>query len=274
MQEDGLLKSIPMERTAEVLCRFAKELKQENASPFAVATAAVRKAKNRDVFLQLVKERAGLSLFVISGETEAYFDFQGVMAGISHINNCVICDTGGGSTELILVKDRKMTEKISLPFGAMTLTDAYSQDLETAKGAVMQQLSTVSFLDDAKGFPIIGIGGSVCAIGALDQSLTHGESTDVHGYELSLKRMEELFDLLATKTPQERMAIGVEKGRADSICAGFLPSLLLARQLTSPSLTLCTGGLREGILFELEQANPEQAIQNLEQFMEKFSPIK
>lgn len=273
MHKDGLLQRIPMERTAEVLCQFAEELKQEGASPLAVATAAVRKAKNRDAFLQLVKKRAGLSLFVISGETEAYFDFQGVMAGIPHIKNCLICDTGGGSTELILVKDRKMAEKISLPFGAMTLTDTYGQNFSLARAAVEQKLNGVPFLKDAAGFPLIGIGGSVCALGALDQTLKSGEATDVHGYEISPKRMEELFELLEHKTPQERMAIGVEKGRADSVCAGFLPSLLLCQHLSSPSLTLCTGGLREGILFELEQENPAHSLKNLEQFLEKFSQI-
>ena len=273
MHEDGLLQSIPMDRTARVLCQFAEELKKEGATPFAVATAAVRKAKNRDTFLQLVKERAGLSLFVISGETEAYFDFQGVMAGIPHIKNCLICDTGGGSTELILVKDRKMAEKISLPFGAMTLTDTYGQNMENARAAVEQKLNGVPFLKDATGFPLIGIGGSVCALGALDQTLKSGEVNDVHGYEISPKRMKELFDLLASKTPQERMAIGVEKGRADSVCAGFLPSLLLCQYLNSPSLTLCTGGLREGILFELEKENPAHSLKNLEQFLEKVSQI-
>ena len=271
MGEDGLLQSVPMERTAEVLCQFAEEMKKEGATPFAVATAAVRKAKNRDAFLQLVWERAGFPLFVIDGETEAYFDFQGVMAGISHIDDCLICDTGGGSTELILVKNRTLIEKVSLPFGAMTLTDAYGQNLEDAKQDLTQKLDTVSFLDCAKGLPLIGIGGSVCALGVIDQSLKGNKPCDIHGYALSPKRVEELFTLLHAMTPEERMKIGVERGRADSVCAGFLPSLLLCGRLKSPSLTLCTGGLREGILFELERENPDFYSKHPEQFLEKFS---
>lgn len=271
MGEDGLLQSVPMERTAKVLCQFAEEMKKEGATPFAVATAAVRKAKNRDAFLQLVKERAGFSLFVIDGETEAYFDFQGVMAGLSHSNDCLICDTGGGSTELILVKNRTLIEKVSLPFGAMSLTDAYGQNLEDAKQAVKQKLDAVPFLDNAKGLPLIGIGGSVCSLGIIDQSLKGTKLCDIHGYALSPKRMEELFTLLHGMTPEERVQLGVERGRADSVCAGFLPSLLLCQRLQSPSLTLCTGGLREGILFELERENPDFYSKHPEQFLEKVS---
>ena len=270
MSEDGFLKPVPMRRTVEALSIFAEEIRTANAAPFAVATAAVRKAKNQAEFLQLVKEQAGFDLFVISGEAEAYFDFQGVMAGFEEVKDCLICDTGGGSCELILVKNRCMKEKISLPFGAMSLTDCYGQNTSDAADFIKAQFDRVPFLEDAKGVPLIGVGGSVFAMGMVDIRQKGLETADLHGHQLTPHRMEELFTLLSAMTIEERIAHGVEPARADSVCHGFLPSLLLAKRIQSPHLSLCSHGLREGILYELLQDRPEFYACHPEQFLEKY----
>lgn len=74
------------------------------AKILAVATAAVRKAKNGAAFCESIERETGIRLNVISGQLEAFFDFQGVLAGLPQQKDALICDTGGGSTELILVR--------------------------------------------------------------------------------------------------------------------------------------------------------------------------
>lgn len=271
MEKDGCLQPLPMARTCGVLKTFAEEIHRTGAYTLAVATAAVRKAKNREEFLQKVENEAGIHLTVISGELEAFFDFQGVMAGLPDLNHCLICDTGGGSTELILVKDRIMKAKISLPFGAMTLTDTYGQKLEQAEESLIQQFTEVSFLPEAEGLPLVGIGGSVCALCGIDQHLQKiTKPKDVHGYSINPRRVRELYNILSPLSPMERTQKGVEQGRADTVCAGFLPSMLLMEKLHAPNLILCTGGLREGIWAELEREHPEYYLSHPELFLEKY----
>ena len=265
MGDDTCLKEPAMARTAAVMKNFADEIQQAGAYPFAVATAAVRTAKNREEFLARIRNLSGLDLFVLSGETEAFFDFCGVLAGLPHLKNCLICDTGGGSTELILSGDGAVKAKVSLPFGAMTLTDAYGTRLCDAKAEVLSRLDAVPFLAEAEGLPLVGIGGSVCAIGYLDKN-----SRDIHAHSISRSRCRELFDTLLPLTPKQRISLGVEQGRADTICAGFLPSLLLMERFSMPSLTLCTSNLREGILAELTKNNPEFYTKNPELFLENY----
>ena len=68
----------------------------------AVATAAVRLAKNGDIFIKTVKEQTGLDLECIAGEEEARLGFLGVINTIG-LKDFIIFDLGGASTEVTLV---------------------------------------------------------------------------------------------------------------------------------------------------------------------------
>ena len=95
----------------------------------AVATAAVRLAKNGDIFIKTVKEQTGLDLECIAGEEEARLGFLGVINTIG-LKDFIIFDLGGASTEVTLVRDRHIAEVISLPIGALTLTGTYQKGEE------------------------------------------------------------------------------------------------------------------------------------------------
>ena len=92
----------------------------------AVATAAVRLAKNGDAFIKAVKERTGLNLECIAGEEEARLGFLGVINTIG-LKDFIIFDLGGASTEVTLVKNRHIVKAVSLPIGALTLTGTYQK---------------------------------------------------------------------------------------------------------------------------------------------------
>lgn len=136
MGNDLLLREAPILRTIKVLKEFAQIIKENNATPIAVATAAVRKAKNGGDFCRRVLEETGIDIKVISGETEALLDFEGVISGLPTLEDFIIVDTGGGSTELILVKEKRLVEKTSLPLGAVGLFEDYT-DLNCARKAVL-----------------------------------------------------------------------------------------------------------------------------------------
>ncbi len=267
MSESLQLQPEAINRTVQVLADFSREIACEDAVPFAVATAAMRKAKNREAVLEQIRQETGISLSVISGEAEAYFDFQGVLAELPDVKDCLICDTGGGSTELILCKNRTLAEKISLPFGAMTLTENYGQSVLDARAALEEELDKVLFLKEAEGIPLVGIGGSVCALYGVEHP---GTRTGLNGYRFLPQRVEALFAQLYALNAEERILAGVEKGRADTICGGLFPALILLQKFHLSSLTLSVGGLREGIMAELAKEKPLFYVQNPEDFFEKY----
>ncbi len=256
MNLTGNLLEEPQARAIAALAKFSQEANNENAEIIAVATAAVRRAQNGAEFCRRVLAETGIRLSVISGKQEAEYDFYGVLSSLPDTDNCLIADVGGGSTELILANNGTIQGKISLPFGAMTLTDRYfrkGEDIPSAKAEILSLYGESSLLADAKNLPLIALGGSAGALPHLDARLQGLSSLpEVHGYSLTPTRLKEIFDALLSLTPEERIArYQLEPGRADTICAGILPLLLLLQETNSPRLTVCTAGLREGMMVVL-----------------------
>lgn len=254
MDKDGLLQEEPQCRAISALLQFAKEAEAEHAQIIAVATAAVRRAGNGAEFCARVKAETGIEIQVISGKDEARYDFYGVVSAIPEAKDCLIVDVGGGSTELILAQNGEMQGKISLPFGAMTLTDRYFRETpaeESAKGEILSLYREVGLLESAKGLPLVALGGSAGAIPFMDARLQgEAELPKVHGYQVSLARIKEILAELEKRTPKERVEdLNLEPGRADTIFAGLLAHILLMEETDAPYLTICTAGLREGMLY-------------------------
>ncbi|MCB1558745.1 MAG: hypothetical protein KDJ50_07495 [Alphaproteobacteria bacterium] len=83
----------------------------------AVGTAALRDASDGEAFLKSVKDQSGLSISIISGEEEAVYAAEGVMALDPHADG-VVADFGGGSLELARVQNYTVLDRVSLPLGA------------------------------------------------------------------------------------------------------------------------------------------------------------
>ena len=269
-------------RTVAVLKKFHTMAEDAGAKILAVATAAVRKAKNGAAFCERVERETGIRLNVISGQLEAFFDFQGVMAGLPQQKDALICDTGGGSTELILVRNGRIGGRISLPFGAMSLTDRFLREGDLAenaarvKEALAKAWDGVPFLKEAVGLSLIGLGGSAVALPAIDRILSQNKTAafSPHGYVIEKKHMNAIVRALMTRTPQERMQeLGVEQGRADTILGGVLPGYTLMEEFSLPRTVACTTGLREGILRVLQKEGVSAAFSDLTAFFKKYEAI-
>lgn len=90
----------------------------------AVATAAVRNAVNGASFLKRVRLNTGIPMTIISGKAEAALGFSGVAHTIDR-KDFLLFDLGGASVEISLVKNKKRVHSISIPLGAVTLTEMF-----------------------------------------------------------------------------------------------------------------------------------------------------
>lgn len=93
-----------------------------------------------------VKEKTGVDLDIISGKTEAFMSYVGVVNTIN-VEDAVIFDLGGGSTEVILVRKRKLIDSVSLPIGCVNLTKQSRQgsmrgreDMKTMQKLIAEQM--------------------------------------------------------------------------------------------------------------------------------------
>ncbi|MCC7667936.1 Ppx/GppA family phosphatase [Liquorilactobacillus satsumensis] len=255
-----ILQAEPIERTLNALKEFKKIYAAlPNVHIEALATAAVRQAVNQADFLKLVKKEIGLNFQVITGRREAYLDFLGVTKTLAVGDNCLIIDTGGASTELILVKDQQVRKLISLPFGSVTISQTFNlndeikaSDLFLAMTAIEKELTDVNWLFEAHKSKLVVLGGSNRTLAKIARrKLNLDPLPDLHGFKLPSQNAFEIFANLVDRDRKEREKIsGLSKVRADVIVGGLIPISLILRTLHIPEILFSNHGLREGAFFD------------------------
>ncbi len=258
MGEDNILKPKPIERTVYTLKLFKKLIKSyEIKDIYCVATAAVRVASNKDDFLQKVKDETGFKFDVITGKQEAYYDYLGVINSID-INDCLIVDIGGASTEMVLVKNRQPQEIISFPFGAVLLTDKFlshkdisKKELNGLESFLVEEFNSIKWLKKLKGIPIVGLGGTIRTIAKIDKHKIKFPLQSLHNYQINKEEVFYAYDKLSNTKLKDRKRIkGVGKERADIIVGGLAPIKCLIELIDCNKFIISGNGLREGVFYE------------------------
>lgn len=258
LESTGELKKIRMEKARKVLKMF-KDLCDaiQVEEIIAVATAAVRTAKNRESFLAMIKERVGITVRVLSGEEEAHFAFWGVVNSVDFTDGLVM-DIGGSSTELIWVQNRTIRQSASLPFGAITLTERFglerqpSDERERALRAyLLEQYRSVSWLAATHQLLLIGVGGTFRNLGKIDRLRKSYPLETAHNYRMPAADIAEIYTILRGKSANQRKKIaGLSKDRADLILGATAAIAVLADTLDTAEIAVSGNGIREGLIFD------------------------
>src|SRR5262245_3242479 len=121
----GELTDATMARTTEALRDFQAIARGAQAGRIvAVATAAMRDAKNGLLFTSRLQRELGIRIEIIGAQTEARYGFTGAVRGLA-VTNGVLCDVGGGSVQLTRFERRRALDSVSLPFGALRLSEKF-----------------------------------------------------------------------------------------------------------------------------------------------------
>lgn len=94
----------------------------------AGATEAVRQAENGAAFLTRASQAIGVPVELISRQREAELSFSGVASAQAGRGQWLMADLGGGSTELVVARARRLMSWRSLPIGSGILADRYLSD--------------------------------------------------------------------------------------------------------------------------------------------------
>jgi len=257
MDENQRLRPEKMIQTVAVLQRFKRLCEAAGVKELlAFATAAVRTAANQADFLAVVQRETGLALRVLSGEEEAGFDYYGVVSSLD-LRNGLIVDIGGGSTELILLQNRRKVQSTSIPVGAIQLTGDFAlveQLSETRENELKQYLAdlfaAVPWLRAARPERIIGIGGSFRNLGKIHRRRTAYPLDLAHNYRFSGQDMAELYSDIVTKDAGQRAAIkGLSPDRQDIIAGAAAFVHFLCEYCRISEIVISGSGVREGLLY-------------------------
>ena len=223
---DGHLNDASMERVHATLDRYTARARELGAArPLAVATSAVRDAANGTDFAGAVERRHGVDVRVLSGDQEARMTFRGVTSARAAQPGTLVCDIGGGSTELVLGDAGGVRKAVSVELGCVRMSERFlasdpptEDELAGLRGAARGILPAE--LTDASR-ELIGVAGTVTTLAAIDLGLEREEPELVDGHRLTGAAVERLLARLAGLPLAERRAVrGLMPERAPTIVAG------------------------------------------------------
>ncbi len=265
----GVLGSQSMQRAAEAIGRMAELARQLGAQRIeAVATSAVRDAGNASEFVARVRQEAGIQVRIIDGADEARLSYMSALAHFDlGVGRTVVMDIGGGSLELAMAADGVLDDLVSLPFGALRLTERYLHDGATRKAIarlrrdVRDGLRDVLPRRDWRGAQLIGSGGTFTNLASIHLA-RRGMLTarNVHATAVPRVEVEHILDTIAAASADERRNIvGLNPERADIIVAGLAVAAEVLARIEAREVQVSRYGIREGLLLEAARVTPTVA---------------
>lgn len=260
---DEMISDSSIQKGLDALKSFSSSISENNVTKTsAVATSALREAKNSEDFIIKAKSISGLDIRTISGDDEARLTASGMMLDIDIPDEAILIDIGGGSTELIYAKKGVPAHLQSLSLGVVYLAAKYMTDDPPSAYMINEMEKEIESVIDSKtaGFDqntnnkvrLIGTAGTITALAAMSLNLTSYDHNKIHKAEMSAETVKDIFSRIALISSKERSQyIPFEPERLDIIVPGTLILLKLMERFRSDELLVSDYGLREGIILEL-----------------------
>ncbi|TMK50038.1 MAG: Ppx/GppA family phosphatase [Actinobacteria bacterium] len=254
-----------VDRGIAALARFREVADVHGAAVTAVATSAVREAENRSVFLRRAREEAGMDVEIISGVEEARLIHLGVLQAVPVFDErLLLCDIGGGSTELLVGYRGKTLTARSMKLGSIRLTQRFfdasklqSSAVDSCRREVRGMLSSFSRVARHHGYEVaVGSSGTIGAVCSMAVSRREEAPPRTwNNFRLSRQDLAAVVkSLVRAPTVAARAKLpGLDAGRADIILAGALILEQVFEEFGLEEMTFSDYALREGVLLDAWQ---------------------
>jgi exopolyphosphatase/guanosine-5'-triphosphate,3'-diphosphate pyrophosphatase len=262
----GRLSDAAMARVAAVIERYAATIAETGAEKVtAMATSASRDAENGADFLALLATH-GIVPQIIPGEREARLSFSGATAEVEPVEDLLVVDLGGGSTELILgdvieedgLRSIDIQKARSVDVGSKRLTERFllsdpPTPEELAEGREWATRELRPYFDTLRDRPrhMIAVAGTATSLSAIRQGLSLYDPDLIHCSCLTGSDLADLTEMLAAMTLEERKNVpGLDPGRAPVIVAGALILETVVALAGLDSATVSEHDILYGILLD------------------------
>jgi exopolyphosphatase / guanosine-5'-triphosphate,3'-diphosphate pyrophosphatase len=264
-----------MDRGVATLGRFAQIAAISDAPVRAVATSAVREAENHAEFVDRVRAETGIEIEVISGGEEARLIHLGVLQAIPlYDTRLILCDIGGGSTELLVGERGEVLASRSFKLGAVRLTNRFfagerlhPSAVSSCRTYIRSALQPFVREIEQHGFSAaVGSSGTIQAVAQLARVRDGGEPLRTYNrFRLSGKAVRSVAkSLIDAPSVRARARLpGMDPRRADIILAGALILEGVVDATGLDELEVSDYALREGVLLDTIQRRGAGALHHL-----------
>jgi len=269
LDRTGIISAESAERTLSGLMDFQLTIRKQGAVRTAViGTSAFRNASNAGEFLREARRKTGLEIIVLSGEEEARLMLRGAAEALKQgrigrcttLDDAMVIDIGGGSTELIITRNGALAHLFSLPLGAVYLTERYlrrdpplPEELALLRETVLREIDVCgSAMEQGPPALLLGTAGAVTTLAAMELQLDEYDPERINGVVVTRESIDALLTKMSTMTRKERLTLrGLEQGREDIILAGSIVVQEIMERWGFTTLSVSDWGLREGLVLDL-----------------------
>jgi exopolyphosphatase / guanosine-5'-triphosphate,3'-diphosphate pyrophosphatase len=250
----GRLAPASIGQACDALREFRAEIDRAKVDAYrAIATSAVREAKNGATLVERARREAGIELETIEGIEEARLIQLAVTRRIPvRDKRVLLVDVGGGSTELTLLDHGETAFTMSLPLGTVRMLEAYLKGAKTIDRARERLLEEAidRALDEAlpklgSVDQLVGTGGNVETLFELCPARSAQRAIDVSSARSLFKKM------CGMSNAERRDTWQLRPDRADTLVPATAIFLRIASALKRTTIIAPGVGLAAGILEEL-----------------------
>ena len=256
----GHLDDDALRRTLDCVSGYATRWRELGAERVRIsATSAVRDAADRDRFFDGVRERAGVTAEVLTGEQEARTSFLGATAAVEGTAPYLVLDIGGGSTEFIVgtTGPEAMTSR---QLGCVRLTERClvsdpptPQEIDAAMAVIDAEIDAVdAILDGRSAATLVGVAGTVTTVAALYLELDEYLADAIHGTRVPAADVDAVTQRLAALSAAQRKELGpMAPGREDVIVGGCLILQRVMQRYGFDNVLVSESDILDGLALEL-----------------------
>tara|TARA_B100000614_G_scaffold132764_1_gene118306 strand:- start:170 stop:1102 length:933 start_codon:yes stop_codon:yes gene_type:complete len=257
IQDDAILRGL------KTIKKFKKITDNLGVSKvIAIATSAVRNAKNGNDFISKVKSLTGIEVEIINGNQEAEYIYNGAKEATNLGNDPILLmDVGGGSTEFIICDRHQVYWKKSIEVGAARLFEKFhksdpilKKDIERIETHLENLLNQV--IKKSNDFEVETLVGSSGAFTSIAKMIAHrlGHSEKLvysTEYEYNILEFYDIKKNIIHLPLKERLKIpGLIEERAPMICVGMVLVKFILKKLNIQHFKLARYALKEGVASE------------------------
>jgi exopolyphosphatase/guanosine-5'-triphosphate,3'-diphosphate pyrophosphatase len=251
-----------IEKAIDILRDFGKIAQFYKADIRAIATSAIREAKNKNEFIERIFEETEITVEAINGKAEAELIYLGVQNALEVEQNRILCiDIGGGSTEFLLGEHGSSEFAESVKIGAVRLSKMFFPDyiltnsgIDLCRQYIQDKINVNHNLHSAHKFDFaVGTSGTIVAGASIISFRRYNKfKKSMNGFVFSDDEIFKLTeDILRCKSPVDRLFIeGMEIKRADIIPAGLLILCQVFETFKLKEMKVSENALREGIIVD------------------------
>ena len=242
-------------RFIKVLRKYIRKIEEYDIQEvFCIGTAVFRNSNNSNEVIEEVKKRLNLEIRMISGEEEGILTGLGVQSSFEKLENYLIVDIGGQSTELIFDIDKKLNIK-SENIGVVSLSENYLQDnpvKENEENRAIEYFNQIFDYVDFHDRELIGVSGTFTSLGSIFLNQRNYDENEIDKITITQNSVDNIYKKLKSLSVPQIMNNypNLDPKRAVTITSGIFLIANLLKKYKIKQLKVSKSDILEGLILK------------------------